>query len=570
MFSAATLIMVMVLAAKFLGFIKQRVLFHYFPPEVTDVYLAAFEIPDVIFEVFIYGVLSASFVPVFTSYLAKKKEKTAWHVANSTLSMLVAFFFFIALFVFIFAKPLYQLIAGDTLKSGLGIGGGFNPDQIIEVVRLARIILIAQFFFAVSVLTTGVIESYKRFLVPAIAPLFYNLGVIFGTIFLTGRFGLLGPTIGTVIGAAAHLLVQLPVARHLGYVPRLSLDLKHPGVQKIIQLSSPKVLELTIFQLKRMSWLFLASVVGGGFTYLKSGDLLQGLPVGIFGTAIAKAALPTLSDQVGSNKMDEFWATFKVGLGQILFFVVPTSVFLAVLRIPVVRLVFGGTQFDWTATVQTGYVVSAFALGIFAYAGTLIVNRGFYALQNTKTPVGISIFSVVLGVVLSGWFTLVLHIDTWSIALAFSIAGILQFFVLTHLLIKTVKGGYWELIRPFIKLLAASFVSGSAMFLLLKFFDRSAWVKRISFLGAIESTKYIPFETFVLDTSYTVNLIILTFGVLLIGSLFYLGMCFVLRVNEVYVLFGIVGKMIAKGKGFLRIQQEGSESVTPPPIEVDH
>ena len=179
-FSAATIIMIMVTASKFLGFIRQRTLFTFFSPADTDLFLAAFELPDLIFEIFVYGILSAAFIPVFSKYLSRGKEKEAWHVAISSLKLLLVVFAIFALLVFVFANPLYSLITGGFAKDAVGASGGFTDAQVSVVVSISRLLLLAQMFFVISSFLTGVLESFKRFLIPALAPILYNLGIIFG------------------------------------------------------------------------------------------------------------------------------------------------------------------------------------------------------------------------------------------------------------------------------------------------------------------------------------------------------------------------------------------------------
>lgn len=568
-FSAATIIMVMVMASKFLGFVRQRTLFTFFSPADTDLFLAAFELPDLIFEIFVYGILSAAFIPVFSKYLSRGKEKEAWHVAVSSLNLLLVVFAIFALLVFVFANPLYSLITGGFVKGLVGAEGGFTDAQVSVVVSISRLLLIAQIFFVMSSFLTGVLESFKRFFIPALAPVLYNLGIIFGIVFLSPSLGIYGPVVGVLIGALAHLLVQLPLARHLGFRMKLVLDLRHPGVRRMIKLSIPRVIELVFLQFRRIAWLFLASLFVGGFTYLKSADLIQALPIGVFGLSLAKAAFPTLSQQAGTKDMDGFRNTFVSTLNQVFFLVIPFAAFMIVLRIPVVRLVFGTQQFDWNSTVQTGYTLSAFAIGIFAYAGSLLVSRSFYALQDTRTPVVFSIISVIANVALAFILVLGFGTGTWGIALSYSIAGILLFVPLISILIKRIKLGSSEIIIPFVKMLASAGFASVLMFLILKIFDRSVWIKRLSFLGSIESAKVIPFETFVLDTRFTVNLIVLTFVVVLVGTIAYISASVALGTKEVWTTFGFIRRILVKRK-IAPVPRDESEIVSPPPSDASN
>lgn len=520
--SAATVIMIMVALSRILGLLRNRVFVHFFPPEQLDSYLAAFQLPDLIFEVIVLGAMSSAFIPTFSKTMAEKKEKEAWALAGLTLNVMLAFFSLLSALIFIFAHPLYTLVAQ-----------GFSPSEISQTVLFTRTLLIAQMFFAASYVFTAVLESNQRFLAPAIAPLFYNLGIILTTVFMAPTLGLYAPVWGAVIGSFLHLAIQVPLALTLGFRPVRSLDFRNPHLAKIGKLALPRVVELGAFQIKRLVDLFLASLVVGGLTYFKFGDSLAVLPTSLFGLSIAKASLPQLSKQTARKSLKNFKATFSSSLKQILFFVAPASVFLVVLRNPIVRLAFGGAHFDWDDTLQTGYVLTAFALGIFAYSLSLLVSRAFYALHDTITPVKVSFLTIAVNVSLGLGLVLGLKTPIWGLALSYSVAGIVQFISLFYLLSRKVKGfSGLGIHSSFAKVTSAAAFSGALMFVLLKLLDRSAWDKKLSFLGELGLALPTTFDRFVLDTRYTVNLIVLTVVVAVIGLVAYLLTTWFLGVRE--------------------------------------
>jgi len=524
--SAAAIIMVMIAASRVLGLIRNRVLAHFFAVETLSLYFAAFRLPEVIFEVLVFGTLSSAFIPTFTAYLSRKEKEQAWYVAGVSLNLAVLIFIFLAILVFIFARFIYQVIAA-----------GFTPDEVGQIVSLARILILAQGFFVLSYFLTGVLESLQRFLVPAVAPLFYNLGIILGTVFLSSRWGIYAPAIGATFGAFCHFAIQLPVAIHLGFKPKKTLDISHPGVRKIGRLAAPRMVELSFFQLGKSVELFLASLIStAAYTYFTFANSLQLLPIGLFGTSIAKASLPALSYQAAEKDLEQFKKTFLSSFNEILFLVVPCAVFLAVLRIPAVRLVFGAARFTWASTVETGYTVSAFCLGVVSQALIYLLARAFYALQDTVTPVKVSISGIFFNIFLSFIFVLGLRLPIWSLALSFSVTAIAQTLILIFLLNKKVGGLAKErLVLPFLKVAFSSLTAGGMMFFLLKIFDRSVWDKNLSFLGRFGLVLSTTFDRFVLDTRYTVNLVYLTFLVSLIGGIVYLFLTWILRVEEIAV-----------------------------------
>lgn len=524
--SAAIVIMVMIALSGVLGLIRNRVLAHFFSVETLSIYFAAFRLPEIIFEVLVFGTFSSAFIPTFTAYLSRRQRDQAWYVAAISLNFAVLIFVLLAFFIFVFARPIYRLIAP-----------GFTLETVEEVAGLTRILILAQGFFVASYFLTGVLESLQRFLVPALAPLFYNLGIILAAIFFSSSLGIYAPVLGAVAGAFLHFFIQLPLAFHLGFRPQCRLDFSHPGVRKIGKLALPRIIELSFLQIGKNTELFLASLVStAAYTYYTFANSLQLLPVGLFGVSIAKASLPTLSRYSAKKDWGRFKETFISSLGEILFLALPFSVFLAVLRIPVVRLTLGVSRFTWESTVQTGYTLSAFCLGIFAQSLIYLLTRAFYALHDTMTPVRVSIGSTFLAIFFGVVFILGLNLPIWSLAFSFSLAWMIQMAVLFFLLSR--KFTFEERKRiwiVFFRITSASLISGGMMFFLLKILDRSAWDKKLSFLGKFGLALPTTFDRFVLDTRYTLNLLFLTFIVGFAGALTYLFLAWLLKIKEVAV-----------------------------------
>jgi putative peptidoglycan lipid II flippase len=551
--SAATIIMFMVVASRILGLVRQRILANYFNPSDLSLFFAAFRLPDVIFEVLVFGTFSSAFIPVFTKAL-KEGNNRAWEIAGRVVNIGLLLFGVFALIFGIFAEKIYSVIAP-----------GFNPDQIREIASLARILFAAQGLFVLSYVLTGVLESLRRFLVPALAPVFYNLGIIIGTIFLTPRFGLFAPAIGVVVGALSHLLIQLPLAYKLGFRPVASIR-PNEGVKKIGQLAAPRIIDISFDQIGKTVELSLASIIStASYTYFTFANSLQLLPVGLFGTSLAKAVLPTLSRQV--EDIGKFRKTLMTTIFQDIFLTAPIAVILIVLRIPIVRLVYGTNIFDWQATIQTGNILSVFALGIVFQTLVAILGRAFFAFHDTKTPVYVSIVGLTLLVI--GDFVLVLgfNLPVWALAASFSFDYLFEMITLFILINKKIGGVLTQnTFTRILKIFFSTVSSGAIMYVLLKFFDRSVWVKKLSFLGKLDATKNLPFEKFVLDTRYTINVLILTGLVSAIGIFVYLVLAMLLKSEEVRVFFNLIKRMFVKHK-IAPIPEKEPEQVTPTPTD---
>ena len=372
---------------------------------------------------------------------------------------------------------------------------------------------------------------------------------------------LLSPAIGVFVGAGLHFLIQLPLARKLGFRFMPSIHLTK-DVRKIGKLALPRIIELSFLQISKTVELFLASLIStASYTYYTFGNSLQLLPVGLFGTSIAKAALPTLTRQ--AENMAQFRRTLFGALYQIVFLVLPVATILIVLRIPLVRLVFGTEIFDWEATVQTGVVVSSFAIGAVFQAANSLLARAFYALHDTKTPVMVAISGIIIIVLADFIFIKRLGLPVWGLALAFSIGSAYQAILLFSLLSRRVGNkSFIKLVTPILKSGVSAVGAGSVMYFVLKIFDRSVWVKRLSFLGKIEATSVIPFEKFVLDTRYTVNLLVLTIAVSLMGVFVYLGIAILLKQKEVWIFFNLLKRTLIKHK-VAPIPTKKQEPITP-------
>ena len=521
-FSAAIILAVATFASAVLGLVRDRTLACLFSSSEIGVYFAAFRLPDTLFEILILGSLSAAFIPTFVDYISRRKEKEAWEVTSATMTLTLLFFLSLAVLISVFSYPLSRLLAP-----------GFDPGETALMAKMTRILLITQGFFVPSLILTGVLKSFQRFLIPAIAPLFYNIGIVAGALLLGARWGILAPTWGAVIGAAIYFAAHLPLACRLGFRLRPSFRFSQPGVRRIIALAVPRTLEIASAQVLKASDLFFSSLISvASYGYLTFASHLASIPVSLVGSSLADAALPALSYE--RQKIAHFRETLLTVFRQIIFLAAPLAVTLIVLRVPAVRLAFGAARFTWESTVLTGYALSAFALGVLVQSVTALSVRAFYALGDTLTPVRVGIASVLANIFLSALFVLAMGTPVWGVAMAFTLSNILQTVTLILLLCTRVEIRIWEFIRPALRVAFSSAVSGGVMYVLLKVLDRSAWDKRLSFLGHFSLPE--RFVYLVLDTRYTVNLIILTIAVAAAGAAVYLSAAKLLKVRETALL----------------------------------
>lgn len=522
--SAAVVISLMMLLSRILGLVKSRLLAGAFGGGAElDIYFAAFRIPDFLFQLLVMGALSSSFIPVFSEYLQKKETPAAWDLARDVINSASLIFLFITVFIFLFTKNLCQIIAPD-----------FAPWQLTKMVELVRVMMLGQFFLIISNFVTGILQSFKRFLISSLAPVFYNLGIIGATAIWSSKIGIMAPAIGVSIGCLLHLLIQIPLLFKLGF-PKISfrINFRNKGLHEVTKLMIPRTLGLAVSQIDPTVDLILASAITGGVSVFNLALNIQSVPVGLFGFAIGTAALPTLSEQLGAENLEKFKKIFLNSLHQILFLTIPSSVFIIILRVPIVRLFLGTGKFDWQDTLTTALTLGFFALSIAAQSLVHLLARVFYALHNTKTPVYTGLISVATNVIFAIIFVKT-SLGIAGLALATSLAnfinaGLLMFFLDR----KVARFDRQKVLIPFFKLLFTSFVMALSIYFPVKILD-----------------------SVFLDTSYTINLLILVILVSTFGGVVFFLLSYILDIPELKILINFLKKAKNIPKAFLQTEVE--------------
>ncbi|MFH1354129.1 MAG: murein biosynthesis integral membrane protein MurJ [bacterium] len=427
--SAATILGIASLVSAVVGLLRDRVLATTFGAgDVLDAYAVAFRLPDLIFSLLVLGALSAAFIPLFTEKLVKGGEgkQKAFDFALPVLNVLVLVAGGLALLFVIFAPYLILLIAP-----------GFEGEKLQMTITLARIMALQPVLLAVSAVFSGILNSFKRFVVYALAPILYNVGIIFGVLLLVPRWGVVGLAWGVVLGAGMHMLIQLPSVIALGFRWRPKFNWARKDVRALWCMMVPRVVGLAATQVNLLTVSILgSSLLAGSIAVFRFANNVQLLPVGIFGIAFAQAAFPTLAEQVAQGRHMEFRNTLTRVMRYILFFVVPASLFFFLLRAQMIRVMFGAGAFDWEDTILTFETFGWLIVSIFAQALIPLLAKAFYVQKNTKTPVIISVGSMVLNVVLAVWLAPSMGVQ--GLALAFSVSAIVNVFLLLGVL-------HWQL-----------------------------------------------------------------------------------------------------------------------------
>lgn len=427
---AATVVMVAFVISRVLGLGREVIIGNEFgTSRELEAYLAAFRIPDLIFQLIAGGALGSAFIPTFTGYLARGDEKQAWRLASSIMNIVFLVLTTSAALAAFFAP---QLVARVVVP-------GFSPQDQALTVQLMRIMLVSPVIFGVSGVVMGILNSFQHFLLPALAPAIYNLSIIGGAVLLAPMMGIYGLAVGVVVGALLHLLMQVPQLLRKGMVYQPLFDMSHPGVREVGRLMAPRMLGLASVQINFLVNTYLASaLVEGSLAALNYAWILMFLPQGIFAMAIATAAFPTFSELAASDRVIELRDTFSEMLQLTLYLTIPASVALIVLSEPVVELLLQRGRFDPSSTSAVAWALQFYALGLCAHSALEIVNRAFYSLHDTRTPVAIGVCAMVLNIALS--LLLIGPLLHGGLALANSVATVIEIVLLLVILRGRLKG----------------------------------------------------------------------------------------------------------------------------------
>lgn len=509
--SAASVITVATIISAVSGLIVKRLLVSLFFEQSSaqlEAFWYAFQIPDLMYQLIIVGAVSAAFIPSFTS-VKKHDQATSFKMASSVLNLLLVLFLVVGAVVFVFANEITHLRTGSE----------FTEAQLTIVTNLTRLFIVAQLFFAISNIFTGILQSFHRFVMPALAAILYNLGILAGAYFFSGSLGIYGPAVGVIIGALLHMLIQIPLVYKLGFRYSFTFSWNIPGVKEFFTLSPPRVLALAAQESRKLMFGFFTTSLGNlSYLMMYLAMNLMVIPIRFFGTSIGQASLPFLSEESGTNSQGKYRDLLLQSLHQIAFLTMPASVLLLILRVPVVRLVFGASTFPWSATVMTSRLVAIVAISITAQSLVQLLVRGFYALKDTRTPLVVALVDVVLYLALCAYFVFYTDWGVLGVAVATTITAFSEFLILILLLNKKIPGllgkGFWV---PQVKMVVASFFM--AVFL------------------------YLPFrilDELIFDTSRTIELIGLTITTGTIGMLVYIYFAALLEIRELKLLMRLV------------------------------
>lgn len=443
-----------VFLSRVLGVVRDMVLNHLFGQGAeTDIYTAAFGVPDLLYLLVAGGALSTVFVPVFAEYWNENKQEDAWRTFGTVMSIVAVAALGMVVVMEIAAVPVARILNFE-----------FPPDAIQKTAALSRILLPAQWCFFCGGLMMGTLNARQRFLIPALGPVIYNSGAVISGLLFHRTLGIASLAYGAVAGAfIGNFLLPLWELKRADAQFYFGFDVRHPGVRKVGRLMLPALLGLSLSQL--VFWLtvrFLGS--DGSISALRNAYNLTQAPIGIFAQASAIVLFPAISVLAAQKEWPSFRREISLGIRRILFLTIPASLLMAVLAEPIISALYLSEKFKVDDVTRAAAALRLYSLGTFAWSAQAVLARGFYAMQNTKTPVKITTSMLALFAVLCFFVTNVFNFGYLGLAFVTSLVATLTM-VIFFINLKKQVGSLDEMgiLASALKIaLAAGFASGAA------------------------------------------------------------------------------------------------------------
>ncbi len=470
---AAVLLASSSLFSSLLGLLRDRLLnsnYYGTLPDYLDAYTAAFLIPDFIFFLLVSGALSVTFIPVFTDRMQAGNKKSAWELSSSMINFMALITLVASLLIIIFADQLVQYVVGPGLhEEGRGLAAS-----------MMRVIAINPFLFAISSVIASMQQAVGRFTFYTLAPMIYNIGIIIGLVFFTNGInifgwqvfdgGIMGVALGVVLGSVMQLLVSIIGLVGLGFDYDFKIHWKNHGFRSVLGLLPARSLDQGIDYVNSIVETNLASRISQGAIRAYNQALtLHSVPINLIGVAISTAAFPKMTERLTQGRPDLFRQELQTILRVIIWLAMPTAVITYFARGYLVNFLFNG-----------GEAVVADTLGVLATAILFrsiyhIASRSFYAQQDTKTPLYISLFTIGLNITLAILFSVVLNMQLWGLAMAQSTVALVEVVILFTIMSRRIPKLFdVAFVSAISRMLVASILTGIVAYISVKVFELSA------------------------------------------------------------------------------------------------
>ena len=455
------------LGSRIFGFLRDVVLANLFGTGFrADALFVAFRIPNLFRDFVGEGATNSAIVPVFSEYLIKEKKESFWRFVSAILVLALMALSLITILGVLLAPWIVRLIAPGFIA---------EPSKLALTIRLTKIVFPYLIFIGLTAYSTAILYTFRSFTVPAFSPCLLNMSIIVSAL-LSSKYleePVYGLAIGILVGGVLQLLVQIRPLMKVGMKLKRPKTLKHPGVSQVSKLLVPRVFGAGVYQLTILIDTFcasLAAVVGvGGISAIYYSTRIIRFPMGIFGLALASAALPTFSALAANQQMDEMKKTLVFSLENIFFVMMPFAVMIIVLANPIIKILFERGEFNAYSTSITSSALLFYGIGLLSFGGIKILVSAFHAIQDTKTPVKIAALCLTINAALN--LILMWPMKIAGIAFASSIAASINFVFLFVLINKRLGGGIDHGIKQFVvRILSAScFMAVAIYFMWLNF-----------------------------------------------------------------------------------------------------
>ncbi len=454
------------LLSSLLGFLRDRLLNSYYLdsyPTGIDAYTVAFTIPDFMFFILVSGALSVTFIPVFNQRMAKNNKKSAWELSTSVLNLLALVTLITSVLIIIFAEPLVQYV----------VGPGLNEASRALAVSMMRVIAINPFLFAITTVITSIQQAIGRFTFSALAPAIYNIGIIIGTVFFTDGItifgveifegGIMGVALGVAFGSVLQLLIAVAGLIGVGLDYRFKIYWKNKGFLQVMKLLPTRSMDQGIDYVNSIVETNMASRMGAGVVRAYQQSLtLHNMPVNLIGVAISTAFFPNLTERLATGRTDLFRKDLQKALRTILFLTLPVVVMFFFFRGYVVSFIKNGG--DGLISGLLGVLV----ISIFCRSIYHIAARSFYAMEDTKTPLRVSLLAIGLNILLAIVFSLAFKWGPYGLAWAQVIGAVVEIVVLLKLMSSRIPGVFdLKFVAGVGRMFVASAITGITCYVLV-------------------------------------------------------------------------------------------------------
>lgn len=521
---AATLLAGSSLLASLLGLFRDRLLnglYYNTYPTGIDAYTVAFTIPDFMFFILVSGALSVTFIPVFNQRLAAGNKKSAWELSTSLLNLLALVTVVTTVLIIIFANPLVTYV----------VGPGLDESSRALAVSMMRVIAINPFLFAIATVFSSMQQAVGRFAFFALAPVLYNIGIIIGALFFTNGItlfgwhvfdgGIMGVALGVVLGSVLQLLVSSLGLYGMGFDYRFRIFWKNKGFHQVLRLLPPRSLDQGIDYVNSIVETNLASrmVAGSVRAYQQAGSL-SSVPVNLIGVAISTAAFPKMTERLGQGRPDLFRKELQAVLRVIIWLALPVTIIAYFTRGYLVNFI-NNPGDPYMASIMAILVLTILFRSVY-----FISARSFYAQQDTRTPLYISIFTISLNISLAIWFSMGLSMGVHGLAWAAVITSAIEVSILFTLMSRRIKGLFGDgFVHAVSRMILATSITGFVTYIMVTLLP----------LSASDQSFFSSFPKFTI--------------IVAAGLLSYLVVCRLLRIEEVNPIIKRIGDVLFKQFG---------------------